>query len=110
MSVRRRLEHLEHRLERCSPPDECGSLALEVREIDRNIKSLETEIAEIEANMTPEELARSRAENEEENAKLDGLSLDEKIAALEPEIAWLEARETEEETEERSKPWLAEKR
>jgi uncharacterized small protein (DUF1192 family) len=101
VSVRRRLEHLENRLGRCSPPDECGGLALEVREIDRNIKSLETEIAEIEANMTPEELARSRAETEEENAKLDGLSLDEKIAALELEIAWLEAQETKD--EERSK-------
>ena len=100
-SMRRRLEHLEQRLRRHSPPKQCGGLALEVWEIDRNIKGLEAEIAEIEANMTPEELAQSRAETEEENAKLDGLSLDEKIAALELEIAWLEAQETKD--EERSK-------
>ena len=103
MNARRRLERLEQLLGRRSPPEEYGVLAQEVREIDRNIKKLEAEIAETEANMTPEELAENQAWQEEENARLDGLSLDEKIAALELEITRLETQEIEEQTEERSK-------
>jgi len=66
-----------------------------VRAGDRNIKRLTAEIAEAEAGMTPAELTRSRAELEEFDASLDGLSLDEKIEALEAEISILEAEEGE---------------
>ncbi len=62
-----------------------------VRAGDRNIKRLTAEIAEAEAGMTPEELARNRAELEEFDARTDRLSLDEKIEALKAEIALLEA-------------------
>ncbi len=62
-----------------------------VRAGDRNIKRLTAEIAEAEAGMTPAELTRSRAELEEFDASLVGLSLDQKIEALEAEIALLEA-------------------
>ncbi len=62
-----------------------------VRAGDRNIKRLTAEIAEAEAGMTPEELARNRAEFEEFDARTDRLSLDEKIEAVEAEIALLEA-------------------
>jgi chromosome segregation ATPase len=93
-SVRKRLERLEQQLRRTAPlaPEQPGGLAEEVREIDRNIKRLEAEIAEAEAGMTPEELARKRAELKEFDASLDGLSLDEKIAALKAEIAAEEER------------------
>jgi hypothetical protein len=43
--------------------------------------------------MTPEELARNRAELEEFDARTDRLSLDEKIEVLEAEISILEAEE-----------------
>ena len=64
-----------------------------VRAGDRNIKRLTAEIAEAEAGMTPAELTRSRAELEEFDASLVGLSLDQKIEALEAEISILEAEE-----------------
>ncbi len=88
MNLRRRLERVESRAFAPSAPD--SPLAIEVREIDRNIKKLTAEIAEAQAGMTPEELARSRAELEELDASMDGLSLDEQIEALEDEIARLE--------------------
>ncbi len=66
-----------------------------VRAGDRNIKRLTAEIAQAEAGMTPEELARNRAELEEFDARTDRLSLDEKIEALEAEISILEAEEGE---------------
>jgi peptidoglycan hydrolase CwlO-like protein len=93
-SVRKRLERLEQQLRRTAPlaPEQPGGLAEEVREIDKNIARLEAEIAEAEADMTHEELARSRAEFEEFDATLVGLSLDEKIEALEAEIAAEEGR------------------
>ncbi len=62
-----------------------------VRAGDREMKRLTAEIAEAEAGMTPEELARNRAELEEFDARTDRLSLDEKIEAVEAEIALLEA-------------------
>lgn len=58
-----------------------------IRAGDREIKRLEREIAEAEAAMTPEELARSRAWQEESEARRAGLSLDEKIRVLKAEIA-----------------------
>ncbi len=64
-----------------------------VRAGDRNIKRLTAEIAQAEAGMTPEELARNRAELEEFDARTDRLSLDEKIEVLEAEISILEAEE-----------------
>ncbi len=89
MNLRRRLERVESRVFAPSAPD--SPLAIEVREIDRNIKKLTAEIAEAEAGMTLEELARSRAEQEESRARLEGLELDEQIRVLEVEIALLEA-------------------
>ena len=91
MNARRRLERLEQRM--APQTDQLGGTAQEIRAIDRNIKRLEAEIAEDEANMTPGELAEHRAWQEEENARLDGLSLDEAIAKLDREIAELEAEE-----------------
>jgi predicted nucleic acid-binding Zn-ribbon protein len=98
MSLRRRLKLLEAHAPDPWPrgsPDNYPTLATEVREIDRTIKRLEAEIAEAEAGMTPAELARKRAEFEEFDATLVGLSLDEKIEALEAEISILEAEEGE---------------
>jgi prefoldin subunit 5 len=97
MSLRSRLKLLEAKKPEPwpDPPDNYPTLATEVREIDRNIKKLTAEIAEAQAGMTPEELARSRAELEEFDATLVGLSLDEKIEALEAEISILEAEEGE---------------
>jgi hypothetical protein len=66
-----------------------------VRAGDRNIKRLTAEIAEAEAGLSLEELARNRAELEEFDARTDRLSLDEKIEALEAEISILEAEEGE---------------
>ncbi len=66
-----------------------------VRAGDRNIKRLTAEIAEAESGLSLEALARSRAEFEEFDATLVGLSLDEKIEALEAEISILEAEEGE---------------
>jgi hypothetical protein len=102
MSVRRRLKHLEQRLGRRSPPDDCGGLAREVRAIDETAARLEAEIAQAESSMPPEEVERASAEDREFAASIEGLSLDEKMAALEREIAELEAKEK---TEERSKRW-----
>jgi len=62
-----------------------------VRAGDRNIKRLTAEIAEAEAGLSLEALARSRAELEEFDATLVGLSLDEKIEVLKAEIALIEA-------------------
>ncbi len=88
MNLRRRLERIESRAFGPSAPD--SPLAIEVREIDRNIKKLTAEIAEAEAGMTPAELARERAELEEFDASMKGLSLDAKIEALKDEITRLE--------------------
>ncbi len=62
-----------------------------IRAIDREIARLRREIAEEEASMTPEELARKRARQKEDDARLAGLSLDEHIEAVEAEIAALNA-------------------
>ncbi len=87
--MRRRLMRLES-LKGGAVPDPEGyysGTAAEVREIDREIARLEAEIAEAEASMTPDlELAGARAEDEELEARLEGLDIDEKIAALEAEI------------------------
>ena len=100
MNARRRLERLEQRLVRSETPEpQLGGTAQEIRAIDRNIKRLEAEIAEDEANMMPGELAEHRAWQEEENARLDGLSLDEQIAVLDREIAEFEAEEESEREE-----------
>jgi hypothetical protein len=64
-----------------------------VRAGDRSISRLTAEIAEAEVGMTPAELTRSRAELEEFDKSLDGLSLDEKIRVLKAEISILEAEE-----------------
>ena len=64
-----------------------------VRAGDRNIKRLTAEIAEAEAGLSLEALARSRAELEEFDASLDGLELDQKIEVLKAEISILEAEE-----------------
>jgi len=86
LKARTKLDKLE-RLFHSMPPSGRGSpLADEVREIDWEIKRLEAEIAEAEADMTPEELAQSRAEQEESDARRAGLSLDEQIAVLEAEV------------------------
>ncbi len=91
MSIKRRLERAEQRFEgKETTPMVYSGLALEIREIDEEIKRLEREIAEIEAGMTPEELARERAELEEFDASMKGLSLDAKIEALKDEITRLE--------------------
>jgi len=66
-----------------------------VRAGDRKIESLEREITEAEAAMTPEELAQQRAWDEEFDARTNRLSLDGKIEALEAEIAALNAEEAE---------------
>jgi DNA repair exonuclease SbcCD ATPase subunit len=89
-----RVSRLEQRLLRVEEPrGDPGPLATEVREIDRTIKRLEAEIAEAEAVLPLEALARSRAEFEEFDATLDGLELDQKIEALKAEISILEAEE-----------------
>jgi hypothetical protein len=100
MNARTKLDKLERKA--AALPTEgqdraSSSLAAEVREIDANIRALGAEIKQIEASMTPEEeLARSRAEHDEEyRASLDRLSLDEQIRVLEAEIALLEAGERE---------------
>jgi hypothetical protein len=98
MNARRRLERLEQRLESYPTPEQTGGLAQEIRVIDETMARLEAEIAEAEANMTPEEVQRGHAEHEADMAFLGGLALEEKIAALELAIAKLEA---EEETDER---------
>jgi len=98
MNARTKLDKLERKaaaLPAAGQEDRGSSLAEEVREIDRTIKRLTAEIAEAEANMTPEELAQSRAKEEEFDKSLDGLTLDEKIACLDAEIALLEAEERE---------------
>jgi len=58
-----------------------------IRAVDPKIARLEREIAEERANMSPEEVSRSRAEVEESLAGLDGLPLDEKIRELRAQIA-----------------------
>ncbi len=66
------------------PVDHLGDF---IRALDERIAALNAEIAEAEADMTPEELAWKRAELEGFNASMKGLSLDEKIATLRAEIA-----------------------
>ena len=90
MNLRKRLEDLEGRTNRAKPPPVSG-LAAEVRELDREIVSLENQIAQAEEEATPEELAESRRDEEELEQRLCGYSLDEKILSLESEIALLEA-------------------
>ena len=95
MALHHRLDKLERRVVASLAQGQGGgqgsTLAEEVREIDRDIKRLTAEIAEARATMTPEELARSRAEQRASDAHRVGLSLDEHIAVLEAEIAVLEA-------------------
>ncbi len=93
MSVRTKLERLERRAFTLPPAQRYSPLADEARELDREIKRLEAEIAEARVSMTPEELAQSRAEQEAFDARCTGLSLDEHIRVLEEEIALLEADE-----------------
>jgi uncharacterized small protein (DUF1192 family) len=66
------------------PVDHLGDF---IRALDERIAALNAEIAEAEADMTPEELAWERAELEESRTRRAGLSLDEKIATLRAEIA-----------------------
>ena len=87
MRARSKLDRLERKARSMPPSGRDSPLADEVREIDRNMKRLEAEIAEIEASMTPEELARSRAEQEKSRTRLEGLELDEQIRVLEAEVA-----------------------
>ncbi len=93
MSIKRRLERAEQRFEnKQASPVVYSGLALEIREIDADIRRLTAEMEEARAGMTPEELARERAELEEFDASMDGLSLDEQIEALKDEVT---RRETE---------------
>ncbi len=59
--------------------------------LDERIRELDAEIAEIEARMTPQELAESRREQAKRDADFEaraaGLGLDEKIALLGADIA-----------------------
>jgi ATPase subunit of ABC transporter with duplicated ATPase domains len=92
MALRHRLDKLERRVVASLAQGQGGgqgsTLAEEVREIDRDIKRLRAEIEEAETHMTPEEVARRRAEHQEFFMKtLDGLELDERIEALSAEIA-----------------------
>ena len=114
-TIKRRLEHLEEKLAK-SKPVQLSAEALEIREIeevsipdiDKHIRALEREIAEIESQMPPEELdrhcaeeaaARSRAEQKRAERRLQGLSetvirireIDDEIARLGAEIARDEA-------------------
>ena len=86
MKARTKLDKLERKTAALPAAGRGSPLADEVREIDREIKELEAEIAEAKADMTPEELAQSRAEQEESDARRAGLSLDEQIAVLEAEV------------------------
>ncbi len=91
MSIKRRLERAEQRFEnKQASPVVYSGLALEIREIDEEIKKLTVEIEEARASMAPEELAQSRAELEEFDASMEGLSLDEQIETLTEEITRLE--------------------
>lgn len=97
-ALRHRIDELERKVGTLPPPGGGPTPADEVREIDREIKRLEAEIAEAQASMTPEGLARNRAEHEEFMKTLDGLELDEQIEALSANIAAIEAAiEAEEE-------------
>jgi uncharacterized small protein (DUF1192 family) len=71
----------------------CSPLAREIQDIDQHIRELEADIAEGDAQMSPEERSREEAELEEFLRSLEGLSLDEKIAALEAEIERLKTSE-----------------
>ncbi len=85
MALRRRLDELERKTAASSAQgrqDRGSPLADEVREIDRDIKRLGAEIAEVEASMTPEALAQSRAEQEESRPAPAGLSLEDRIRLL----------------------------
>ncbi len=66
------------------PVDHLGDF---IRALDERIAALKAEIAEAEADMTPEELAWKRAELEGFNASMKGMSLAERIAILRAEIA-----------------------
>lgn len=86
-SIRRRLDRLD-RLESglvggVHPPD----LAKEVREIDETIRRLDREIEEVEATLSPEEVAETRRAHDAYMETLRGLSLDEAIVQLDMEIA-----------------------
>ncbi len=93
MALRHRLDELERKVGAFSLPrgGSTPAAAAEVREIDADIKRLSAEIEEAENHMTPEEVARSRAEHQEFMKTLDGLELDEQIEALSAEIAASEA-------------------
>jgi hypothetical protein len=95
MALRHRLDKLERRVVASLAQGQGGgqgsTLAEEVREIDRDIKRLRAEIEEAETHMTPEEVARRRAEHQEFRKTLDGLELDDQIEALSAEIAAIEA-------------------
>ncbi len=58
-NLKRRLSRVEARTPPANSTGGAGRLALEIREIDREIASLEREIAEREALMSPEELEES---------------------------------------------------
>ena len=95
MSLRRRVESLESggASARAPEPEKVSGTAAEVREIDRHIRKLETEIEEVEGGMSPEVLEESRRAAAEWEARAGGLPLDELIALLEAEIAALEVEE-----------------
>ncbi len=79
----RRLDRLELGTERVVP---ASGLAKEIREIDQHIRCLDREIEEMEAALSPGEVAESRRAHDMYMQTLQGLSLGEKIACLDREI------------------------
>ena len=124
MSVKHRLERLEEKLAQRRPAQPSAEVLggretekASVPDIDKHIRDLAREIAEIESRMPPEELARDRAKEEAARARaeqkraerrLQGVSenvirireIDDEIARLAAEIAEDEAEIAEAEAKE----------
>jgi hypothetical protein len=85
--LRQRLARLERGASRPGPRlVQAGSAVHELRKLDETIRRLESEIAQEESCMRPEELDRAREESVELDRRLRGLSLDGKIELLEREL------------------------
>jgi hypothetical protein len=85
--IRQRLSRLEEQSRSRPQPVEAGGTAAEIREIDKDIRRLESEIAEERSRLTPSGLAREHEASEElERSLLRFGTLDEAIDWLEAEI------------------------